>query len=430
MTKLLKLGRVAPEILDAYRADEMTLETLMAFTLTDDQELRRAVYMEAKRGRSLWGHSIREVLTSDKISTDDRRVAFIGLDAYEAAGGTVTRNLFSEEDEGYLDNPLLLMSLVTDTLTEAAKPMEAEGWKWVEFHAEDFPNLYGKEYRQTHPGPKPSKKVKANTGVLIGIGYRGELKIEKGILRKGDKLPTDKADAPIGTDAAPVQAKPDLGKALLEDLTAQRTMAMRACLADSPDVAFDALLYSLAAREFYGTREGDLCARISIERVFLGQRVEGTPGSEEMARQRDHWTSQLPGTEEELWDWLSTQAKTVKMNLLAYLVATSIDVTQRGGAGATLHSDQLHHALQMDMNRFWQPTAENYFDRVKREQIVATLAEVGDTGDHSLAKKKALAQIAERKVAGTGWLPKPLRMPEMDDAALPANDDQPAEEAA
>ena len=42
--KRLRLGRVAPELLDAFRRDEMTLRTVEAFTLTPDPDRQRAVW--------------------------------------------------------------------------------------------------------------------------------------------------------------------------------------------------------------------------------------------------------------------------------------------------------------------------------------------------------------------------------------------------
>lgn len=66
-----------------------------------------------------------------EIEADDRRVAFVGIEAYEAAGGTVIRDLF-DEDGGYLADAALLTRLVRDKLQRVAEPVLAEGWKWVE----------------------------------------------------------------------------------------------------------------------------------------------------------------------------------------------------------------------------------------------------------------------------------------------------------
>ena len=58
------------------------------------------------------------------------------------------------------------------------------------------------------------------------------------------------------------------------------------------------------------------------------------------------------------------------------------------------------------------PTAANYFGRIKKQQILETVAEAkGEETAGLLAdlKKKDMAAEAERLIADTGWLPQPLR---------------------
>jgi len=60
---------------------------------------------------------IRRLLTQAHVPAHDRRVAFVGLEAYEAAGGVVLRDLFSEEERGvYLEDAALLDRLVREKL--------------------------------------------------------------------------------------------------------------------------------------------------------------------------------------------------------------------------------------------------------------------------------------------------------------------------
>ena len=72
------------------------------------------------------------------MSTDDKRARFIGTDAYLAAGGAIERDLFSEEDEGYLLDVALVERLVAEKLAAEAAQLRAEGWAWVEA-APEFP---------------------------------------------------------------------------------------------------------------------------------------------------------------------------------------------------------------------------------------------------------------------------------------------------
>ena len=65
-------------------------------------------------------------------------IDFVGVDAYEAAGGIVMRDLFQDDNGGWLENVALLESLVTQKLKAEAETIAAEGWKWIEV-AVEFP---------------------------------------------------------------------------------------------------------------------------------------------------------------------------------------------------------------------------------------------------------------------------------------------------
>jgi ParB family chromosome partitioning protein len=132
----LRLGAVSPVLMDIYREGEMTLEQLMAFTITDDHALQERVWKELTWNKSK--EMIRRLLVEGHIEATDRRALYIGIDAYEAAGGHIVRDLFDAEHEGYFDDPELLHRLVGEKLDREAELVRAEGWKWVlvapEFH--------------------------------------------------------------------------------------------------------------------------------------------------------------------------------------------------------------------------------------------------------------------------------------------------------
>lgn len=128
----LKLANVSPRLLADYRAGGVTLEQLMALTITDDHAAQEAAFYAApewQRGAS----ALRERLTEREISAGDSLVRFVGLDAYTAAGGGIRRDLFAEGDAGtYLTDAALLESLVRGKLDAQAEDVRAEGWAWVE----------------------------------------------------------------------------------------------------------------------------------------------------------------------------------------------------------------------------------------------------------------------------------------------------------
>jgi ParB family chromosome partitioning protein len=106
----------------------------------------------------------------------------------------------------------------------------------------------------------------------------------------------------------------------------------------------------------------------------------------------------------------------VLIDLLTFCAACSINAVQtksdRPENDRLDHAGKLAAALQLDMKAYFTPTAENYFSRIGKAQILAAIqAAKGQPPAPAWEKlKKAeLAQEAERQIAGTGWLPEILR---------------------
>lgn len=128
----LKLASVSPKLHDLYAADEMTLDQLMAFTVSDDHERQVQVWELLAHS---WNRSpafIRSKLTENSVRASDKRVRFVSVDAYLAAGGGIVRDLFEADDGGWLTDPALLDRLVDEKLTAIGQRIGEEGWKWVQ----------------------------------------------------------------------------------------------------------------------------------------------------------------------------------------------------------------------------------------------------------------------------------------------------------
>ena len=136
VNRRLALARVSPVLLEEYRSGAMNLEVLQAFTLTDDHNIQETVWNELQP----WdrnARTIRQMLSGSSIPATEKRVKFVGLSAYEQAGGIVRRDLFAEGDQGaFVDDPAKLNRLVSEKLQTLAEGVQAEGWKWVEIQPE------------------------------------------------------------------------------------------------------------------------------------------------------------------------------------------------------------------------------------------------------------------------------------------------------
>ncbi|ODM73411.1 ParB/RepB/Spo0J family partition protein [Bradyrhizobium elkanii] len=135
----LRLAAVCPKLLDIYADEGMSLEQLMAFSVTDDHARQEQVWENVSKSGYDEPYQIRRLLTERAVRGSDKRVRFVGLAAYEAAGGKVLRDLFEEDGGGWLEDVALLERLVAEKLRTDAETIAAEGWKWIEVTAASFP---------------------------------------------------------------------------------------------------------------------------------------------------------------------------------------------------------------------------------------------------------------------------------------------------
>ncbi|MBE7184324.1 MAG: hypothetical protein INR68_07960 [Methylobacterium mesophilicum] len=134
-------------LIDLYATDELTLEQLMAFSVSLDHARQEQVWTMVAKSPYREPCQIRRMLTEGAVRASDRRALFVGVAAYEEAGGTVLRNLFQHDDGGWLQDPAVLDRLAIDKLQAEAQPVADEGWKWIEV-AIDFPYGHASGLRQ------------------------------------------------------------------------------------------------------------------------------------------------------------------------------------------------------------------------------------------------------------------------------------------
>ncbi|WP_321855515.1 ParB/RepB/Spo0J family partition protein [Paraburkholderia tropica] len=163
----LKLANVSPRLLADYRSGNpgaVTLEQLMALTITDDHTAQEAAFYGApewQRGAS----ALRDRLTEREINASHPLVRFVGLDAYTAAGGGLRRDLFAEGDAGtYLTDAALLETLVRGKLEGMAEDVRAEGWAWVEA----VPHMSHADRQTFQNAPRQRREPSARQARRIG----------------------------------------------------------------------------------------------------------------------------------------------------------------------------------------------------------------------------------------------------------------------
>jgi ParB family chromosome partitioning protein len=472
VARRLKLANVHPSFIELYRAEKVTLEQLMALTLSDDHERQQKVWNSLPQYQR-HPDRIRHALTENEISVREPIVRFVGIDAYTAAGGGIRRDLFAEnENDGYITDTALISQLAKDKLEKKAAQLQREGHAWVEARTTlDYADLksFGRvssvsreptkkekkqlatlakrrteldaelakaqegdnderldelegeaeeleaeeeELRKQRAVPNPEQQAIA--GAVVSIDQNGKLRVERGLLRAEDvkrfareqkKKERDPANATA--DDAPRSHS----ESLVRRLTAHRTLALQAVLSQRPDVALVALTHSLAEQTFFNTDRGRSPIQIAAHDVSLRQHatdLEASKAHQALAEQREAWEQKLPS--ENLFGWLLDQPQKDILALLAFCVAVRVDAveTREGESDA----DPIARAVALDMREWWMPTADTYLSSLPKSRILAVVTEaVSAEAAVPLGKlKKApLAAAAAAQIAGTGWLPEPLR---------------------
>ncbi len=506
----LKLAAVAPALLDAYAEDRMTLEQLMAFTVTDDRERQEQVWEALSRAYSREPYQIRRLLTEGAVRASDKRALFVGVEAYEAAGGAVMRDLFQHDDGGWLQDPALLDRLVAEKLEAEAATVRAEGWKWVEvalafpyghsrglrrlagepvplseaeqatydaLHAE-YERLEGSEPTEAEELDRVARRLAeidvelraleerplvyetaevARAGVFISVDVEGGLQVDRGYVRPEDEAPVEPVapalppdgDGPVTTPAGgAVAAQPaaiaggasvsapvpvagtaasdddeglrPLPERLLIELSVHRTLALRDALASDPDTAFLAALHALCLRTFT-QRPGASCLELELKSAGFGVQPPDLAASAAAraidARQRA-WSAQLPSEPEALWEALVGFDGDSRAALFAHCVSFGVNAVHEPWNRApqrAAHADLLAGAVGLDMAAAgWTATVDSYLGRVPKARILEAVREARGSEAAQLIdhlRKPDMAKEAERLLAGSGWLPEPLRRP-------------------
>jgi ParB family chromosome partitioning protein len=147
----LRLGKLAPELLDAYRAGDISLDVVTAFTLGADHAAQLAVWRQVKDQSHIPPDTVRRLLTQSAISLESDLGRFIGSTAYEAAGGTVTRDLFNADDEGFMDDAALVRRLAIEKLERKAAELRSS-WAWTKAMLDPAYDFTA-QYRRIPPQP-------------------------------------------------------------------------------------------------------------------------------------------------------------------------------------------------------------------------------------------------------------------------------------
>lgn len=465
----LRLASVSPRLMQAYRDEALTLDQLMAFAVTEDH-LRQEAVFETLQPWEQAGH-IRRRLMEDRVRASDRRAVFVGVEAYEAAGGVVERDLFAEDHGGYFVSVPLLEQLAIEKLEALATEVIAAGWKWAEVGLNrepvaGMPRLYPEvreftddEQRvhdalaadlaelENEPWSEASEarsvelseqidaliasrhaftpESMTKSGAFLSIRANGDAQIEYGFVRPDDAWnEEDEADdgsSEEGSEEPQKQPEPEpdaapaLSDKLVANLTAHRTAALRDAIADEPDVAVFALIHAFVLRTFSCFPGERTCLEVRLGGAELrgyAPGIENSRAVQAIAERHERWAARIAAAEsaESFVDGLDAIEA---LALLAHCASLTLnDVQTAGRRNGPNPADSLAAKVKLNMATYWTPTADSYFRHVNKAAIQQAVIEAAgpDTARRIAgAKKSDMAEAAEQLVADTGWLPDILR---------------------
>ena len=464
--RCLKLINLAPAILDELAADNITLEQCQALALADTHDRQLEVWEQASGYYNASAEVIRKLITSSETAiSHSPKFTFIGKDAYLAAGGTIRTDLFSSDDEGYIDTALV-EQLALQKLQQIAEAVQKEeGFAWAEVRMDSRLQSWSNEVNKTYqllPEHSPEltpqedaelselraqlrlsdddvqvEQLKKQVAALEETGLkrswaaadkdkvgamicfeRGSCFIQRGVQRQADLLkkmkPENKNDLQNLSE--------DYSASLVRSMSCDRSLAVQAALSTKPDIAVAMLTWTLCRatfshRSYEGTPMKISLTDNSVALISDSSAKEDGKAWQFLQQQKAEWQALLPKGWEQDFRWLLDWSTDDVLGLQGFCSATAVCSFQDRmyGKSQTSNLDALELAMGFDLADWWQPTAEGFFKRISKEQIAGVLTEVGKTGNASDAekmKKGDAADFAESAMKNSGWVPswmKPLR---------------------
>jgi ParB family chromosome partitioning protein len=387
-------------------------------------------------------------VVNEEIPSDDVRVEFVGLDAYESAGGTVTRDLFGEE--AYIADSTLLDKLVTAKLNSIAAGLRAEGWAWVDvltlpensvvwaynnagkpktrpFTAEEQSRIDELEAKNAEIATQIeaidedaddsqdefdrldglrdelleqldtikngaleySAALKKKSGAVVALRRHGGLVILRGQLKPNQKPLVDD-DGDGGTPPPAEKAKGGLSQAAVDYLYGVRTGILRSQIRQNERQALAALVSAITLGNNFGSAPG--AVKIRPQHSFTSPALREGIGELENIGQEVEAT----GFEE-----LLALSPSHLIAILADLAANHLTVGHEGG--------ELAQILGVKMSDHWTVT-EEWLAKQSKAYILGALSEAKIAIVASVkAKGPEIAKLAAPELQKAGWLPEPFR---------------------
>lgn len=432
----LALSGLSPKIKAAWKRGEVTLAAAKAFCLNADHAAQDAVFRQFSKPIS-HAASVRARLMEGRLRATDRLVRFVGLPAYEAAGGAIVRDLF-DEDAVFISDPGLVARLVEERLSAVEAELAVDGWGWVEqrtdtlyVDANGFSRLtpswrdpteeeqkeldrLAKELEELDDELETSAEeddarwdrrddlaaaietirqaariwdpaLKHLAGVIVTVDREGEVQTWEGLVRRSDQKEVDRIRrSSIDVDAH----EEDHGETAAGSDTcrADACQALPKALARELTHARTRALRSSLAQDQHAALA--VCVTALAKRAFRRETLSGVDVAahsaavddlDDLTSRRDALERSCPGGDGgDSLEWALSFDVDQLLDALAILVAGAVDLTHENCGphdfGRQAVADRLAMALNLDMTEHWIADAA-YWTRLTKATLLSELAE-------------------------------------------------------
>jgi ParB family transcriptional regulator, chromosome partitioning protein len=445
----LALAGLSPKIKSAWKRGQVSLEAARAFCLVEDHARQEVVFRSLGKPVT-HAASVRARLMEGRMRASDRLAAFVGVEAYELAGGAAVRDLF-DIDVVYIEDPALMARLAEDKLQAEREGYLARGWGWAEVNLGQgrFEGSSGTrlqpEWRELAPEEQTEmdrlkgeldaldealdqdsveddprwetrddlaaaietlrqsakdwdKELMPHAGVVLSIDHDGRVHSAFGVVRQADEKTIrairkrrQAAEAGEGAsiDAVSEQAETPAEKESSLPKSVIRDLSLARTRAIRLMLArdSDAALAVAVAGMIVRTR-----FRSDLAGVGVAAHPAAVDDLDALDETRGMLDAVLPDGESDVLGWCLSQSREVLLFALAVLVAGSVDLAHEKGSPADRRrlalADELAEALRLDMREHWTTDA-GYWTRLPKAELLAAFAEAPSIVDLPYAGRQA-----------------------------------------
>lgn len=462
----LRLADLAEPIFNALAEGKITLDVAKAYGSSSDRDVQLAAWNSFNGSwQGDQPHTIRRYVTDSAIEATSAVAQLVGEADYLAAGGRIERDLFAGDGEGqWLDRPIAEELARAKLEQSAAEIMQLGTLGWVrvvlaqhvphneteglhdyyirrgELSDDDQARMTAIEERlqaieeeiedateqdvvlrleaenealdAEHTEINKRSYVipedeRPNVGTFIVLASDGTPKVSNRYFSTA--APKREKRGPTVTEdgAEPAAIETVFPRSLEEQLAKDRRDVLALHVAQDPGLALDLTIFRLA-RKFTGySAYNDTGVMVTIGELLdpAGFSVaQATAAQDGLEALRSGLPCDWAGFDDSFDAFLAFREldEADKASWLAYAVSRSLQASLATGDRANSFQSKLGALLEIETAEHWRPSAESFFDKIRKPQILSVLGKLDPElpGRYASEKKTALSSAAAKLCAG------------------------------